>query len=67
MTKDNILLGKLGFREFPAPRGVPQLEVTFAIDVADGILNVHAQDKGTGVVEEELYHHRENGGLERGH
>ena len=31
----------------PAPRGVPQVEVTFDID-ANGIVNVHARDKGTG-------------------
>merc|ERR1712196_117555 len=31
----------------PAPRGVPQIEVTFDLD-ANGILNVHAEDKGTG-------------------
>src|SRR5690349_23980016 len=31
----------------PAPRGVPQIEVTFDID-ANGIVNVHAKDKGTG-------------------
>merc|ERR1719298_237129 len=48
MTKDNHLLGKLELNGIPpAPRGVPQIEVTFEID-ANGILNVGAQDKGTG-------------------
>jgi len=48
MTKDNNLLGKFHLDGIPpAPRGVPQVEVTFDID-ANGILNVSAQDKGTG-------------------
>jgi molecular chaperone DnaK len=48
MAKDNKLLGKFEFTGIPpAPRGVPQVEVTFDID-ANGILNVSAQDKGTG-------------------
>ena len=48
MTKDNVLLGKFELTDIPpAPRGVPQIEVTFEID-ANGILNVAAQDKGTG-------------------
>jgi L1 cell adhesion molecule like protein len=48
MTKDNNLLGKFELSGIaPAPRGVPQVEVTFDID-ANGILNVSAQDKGTG-------------------
>lgn len=48
MTKDNILLGKFELTGLPpAPRGVPQIEVTFEID-ANGILQVSAQDKGTG-------------------
>merc|ERR1719492_403080 len=52
MTKDNIPLGKFELTNIPpAPRGVPQIEVTFEID-ANGILNVHAQDKGTGNEEE---------------
>eukprot|EP00438_Fugacium_kawagutii_P035630 Skav213433 [mRNA] locus=scaffold2160:8233:16291:+ [translate_table: standard] len=46
MTKDNHLLGKLGGIP-PAPRGQPQIEVTFEID-SNGILNVGAEDKGTG-------------------
>merc|ERR1712178_254735 len=48
MTKDNHLLGKFDLTGIPpAPRGVPQVEVTFEID-ANGILNVAAEDKGTG-------------------
>jgi heat shock protein 5 len=48
MTKDNHLLGKFELTGLPpAPRGVPQIEVTFEIDV-NGILRVTAQDKGTG-------------------
>merc|ERR1719487_584023 len=48
MTKDNHQLGKFNLEGIPpAPRGVPQIEVTFDID-ANGILNVSAQDKGTG-------------------
>merc|ERR1712182_9336 len=48
MTKDNNLLGKFNLDGIPpAPRGVPQIEVTFDID-ANGILNVSAQDKSTG-------------------
>merc|ERR1711959_882733 len=48
MTKDNRLLGKFELSGIPpAPRGVPQIEVTFEIDV-NGILNVRAADKGTG-------------------
>merc|ERR1711963_826018 len=47
MTKDNHLLGKFDLTNIPpAPRGVPQIEVTFEID-ANGILQVSAQDKGT--------------------
>merc|ERR1719188_2731407 len=47
MTKDNHLLGKFDLTGIPpAPRGVPQIEVTFEID-ANGILQVSAEDKGT--------------------
>jgi len=47
MTKDNHLLGKFDLTGIPpAPRGVPQIEVTFDID-ANGILNVSAVDKST--------------------
>ena len=48
MTKDNHLLGKFELTGIPpAPRGVPQIEVTFEID-ANGILQVSAEDRGTG-------------------
>jgi len=48
MTKDNHLLGKFELGGIPpAPRGQPQIEVTFEID-SNGILNVAAEDKGTG-------------------
>ena len=48
MTKDNNLLGKFELSGIPpAPRGVPQIEVTFDMD-ANGILNVKAADKSTG-------------------
>merc|ERR1711988_977655 len=48
MTKNNHLLGKFDLSGIPpAPRGKPQIEVTFEID-SNGILNVAAEDKGTG-------------------
>jgi molecular chaperone DnaK len=48
MAKDNKTLGKFQLTGIPpAPRGVPQIEVTFDID-ANGILNVAAKDKATG-------------------
>jgi len=48
LTKDNHELGSFDLSGIPqAPRGVPQIEVTFDIDV-NGILSVKAQDKGTG-------------------
>ena len=51
MTKDNHLLGKFDLRGIPpAPRGVPQIEVTFDID-ANGILKVIALDKTSGKTE----------------
>jgi heat shock protein 5 len=51
MTKDNHLLGKFELSGIPpAARGVPQIEVTFEIDV-NGILHVAAEDKGTGTKE----------------
>mmetsp|Transcript_2729 Transcript_2729/g.3687 ORF Transcript_2729/g.3687 Transcript_2729/m.3687 type:complete len:667 (+) Transcript_2729:313-2313(+) len=51
MTKDNHILGKFELTGIPpAPRGVPQIEVTFEVDV-NGILQVSAKDKGSGVTE----------------
>nr|pir dnaK-type molecular chaperone BiP [imported] - Aspergillus awamori [Aspergillus awamori]CAA73106.1 BiP protein [Aspergillus awamori] len=51
LTKDNNLLGKFELTGIPpAPRGVPQIEVSFDLD-ANGILKVHASDKGTGKAE----------------
>ncbi|XP_023333104.1 heat shock 70 kDa protein 1 [Eurytemora carolleeae] len=48
MTKDNHLLGKFDLTGIPpAPRGTPQIEVTFDVD-ANGILNVSAAEKGSG-------------------
>ena len=47
LTKDNNLLGKFELSSIPpAPRGVPQIEVTFEID-ANGIMKVGAANKGT--------------------
>jgi len=52
MTKDNHPLGQFQLTGIPlAPRGVPQIEVTFEID-ANGILQVSAEDKGTGKKEQ---------------
>jgi heat shock protein 5 len=51
MTKDNHLLGKFELTGIPpAPRGIPQIEVTFDVDV-NNILEVSAVDKGTGKAE----------------
>lgn len=51
MTKDNNQLGKFELTNIPpAPRGVPQIEVSFVLD-ANGILKVSAADKGTGKTE----------------
>jgi molecular chaperone DnaK len=48
MAADNKILGQFDLIGIPpAPRGVPQIEVTFDID-ANGLVNVHAKDKGTG-------------------
>jgi heat shock protein 5 len=48
MTKDNLKLGKFELTGIPsAPRGVPQIEVTFQVD-SNGLLQVTAEDKGTG-------------------
>merc|ERR550525_1408041 len=51
MTKDNHNLGKFDLTGIPpAPRGVPQVEVTFDVD-ANGILKISAVEKGSGKVE----------------
>ncbi|GAO46967.1 hypothetical protein G7K_1184-t1 [Saitoella complicata NRRL Y-17804] len=51
LTKDNNLLGKFELTGIPpAPRGVPQIEVTFEVD-ANGVLTVSAADKGAGKTE----------------
>jgi endoplasmic reticulum chaperone BiP len=51
MTRDNHPLGKFELTGIPpAPRGIPQIEVTFEVD-ANGILQVTAEDKGTGKAE----------------
>ena len=48
MASDNVSLGEFNLVDIPpAPRGIPQIEVTFDID-ANGILNVTAKDRGTG-------------------
>ena len=48
MASDNKTLGRFQLTDIPAaPRGVPQIEVTFDID-ANGIMNISAKDKGTG-------------------
>lgn len=52
MTKDNHLLGQFDLNGIPsAPRGVPQIDVTFEVDV-NGILRVSAEEKGSGKKEE---------------
>ncbi len=51
MASDNKTLGRFMLTDIPpAPRGIPQIEVTFDID-ANGIINVSAKDKGTGKVQ----------------
>lgn len=61
MAADNKLLGQFDLVGIPpAPRGVPQIEVTFDID-ANGIVNVSARDKGTG--KEQRIQIRSSGGL----
>merc|ERR1712020_229415 len=51
MTRDNHILGKFDLTNIPpAPRGTPQIEVTFDVD-SNGILNVSALEKGTGKAE----------------
>lgn len=51
LTKDNHFLGEFTLRLQPAPRGVPQIEVTFEVNT-DGILRISALDTGTGRREE---------------
>lgn len=63
MAKDNRTLGRFQLVGIPpAPRGVPQIEVTFDID-ANGIVNVTAKDKGTG--KEQSITIRESGALSK--
>merc|ERR1711887_105346 len=63
MARDNKMLGQFQLVGIPpAPRGVPQVEVTFDID-ANGIVNVHARDKGTG--EEQQIVIQSSGGLSK--
>lgn len=60
LTKDNHQLGKFDLTQIPpAPRGVPQIEVTFEIDV-NGILRVSAEDKGTGNKEKIVINNDQN-------
>lgn len=61
MAADNKMLGQFDLADIPpAPRGRPQIEVTFDID-ANGIVNVSARDKGTG--KEQAIQIRSSGGL----
>jgi len=63
MATDNKLLGQFSLVGIPpAPRGVPQIEVTFDID-ANGIVNVSASDKGTGKVQQIVI--QSSGGLSK--
>jgi molecular chaperone DnaK len=64
MAADNKMLGQFDLVGIPpAPRGVPQIEVTFDID-ANGIVNVQAKDKGTG--KEQQIRIQASGGLSEG-
>src|ERR1700689_3983523 len=64
MASDNKMLGQFDLIGLPAaPRGVPQIEVTFDID-ANGIVNVSAKDKGTG--KEQQIRIQASGGLSEG-
>ncbi|CAH8540588.1 unnamed protein product [Heterobilharzia americana] len=63
MASDNKLLGQFSLVGIPpAPRGIPQIEVTFDID-ANGIVNVAARDKGTGKEQQIVI--RSGGGLSK--
>jgi molecular chaperone DnaK len=62
-SKDNKTIGRFNLADIPpAPRGVPQIEVTFDID-ANGILHVNAKDLGTGK-EQKISHHGQQRPLE---
>ncbi|MEU8076791.1 molecular chaperone DnaK [Catellatospora citrea] len=64
LAADNRVLGRFRLENIrPAPRGVPQVEVTFDVD-ANGILNVSAKDKDTGV--EQAITITDSGNLDRG-
>merc|ERR1712100_177487 len=63
IAQDNKLLGQFNLEGInPAPKGMPQIEVTFDID-ANGILHVSAKDKGTG--KEQTITIQSSGGLSR--
>ena len=63
MSQDNKVLGRFTLVGLPpAPRGVPQIDVTFDID-ANGIVNVSAKDKGTGKRQEIVI--QSSGGLSK--
>ena len=60
MAADNKILGNFELVGIPpAPRGTPQIEVTFDID-ANGIVNVSAKDKGTGKEQKYKFKHPED-------
>ena len=59
MTSDNILVGKFDMYVLPAPKGVPQIEVTFDVDV-NGIMKVWAVDRSTNKMEKITIKNEEN-------
>jgi heat shock protein 5 len=64
-AKDNNLLGKFELSSIPpAPRGVPQIEVTFEVDT-NGIMKISAADKGTGKSESITITNEKGPSLER--